>query len=133
MCSVILHFLPLFLLSKYAESNFLKITKYKICKLFIIGQNLTPHLIFLKHCPFKALGIVESVNIFLSIPHPFCAFGEYAESFKGALGDMGNLGLCAIHKIVPEFAEINKTYSENTRKESMRTWRRHKEPPVVFT
>jgi len=39
----------------------------------------------------------------------------------GAYGYMAKLGLFAIHKIVSEFAEINKTYSENTGKESMRT------------
>jgi hypothetical protein len=63
-----------------------------------------------------------------------CPGGLYVYSDNmGAYGDMANLGLCAIHKIVREFAEINKTYSENTRKESLRTRIRHKEPPAVFT
>jgi hypothetical protein len=42
-------------------------------------------------------------------------------------GEHGKLGLFSEHKIVSEYAESIQTYSENTRKESMRTWRRHKE------
>jgi hypothetical protein len=48
-------------------------------------------------------------------------------------GEQGKLGLFAVHKIVSEYAESIFMYSEDARKESMRTWRRRKENLGVFS
>ncbi len=55
------------------------------------------------------------------------------EKYLCLYGEHGKLGLVAVHKIVSEYAESIQTYSENTRKESMCTWRRRKETLGVFS
>ncbi len=49
--------------------------------------------------------------------------GKYLSVYR----EHGKLGLYAVHKIVSDYAESIKTYSENEGKESLRTWRRRKE------
>jgi hypothetical protein len=53
--------------------------------------------------------------------------------YLSVYGEHGKLGLFAVHKIVSEYGESIQTYSENTWKESMRTWRRRKETLGVFS
>jgi hypothetical protein len=53
--------------------------------------------------------------------------------YLSVYGENGKLGLFVVHKIISEYAESIKTYSENTRKESMHTWSRRKETLNVFS
>ncbi len=47
--------------------------------------------------------------------------------YLSVYGEHGKLGLFAVQNSVSEYAESIQVYSENMRKESMRTWRRRKE------
>ncbi len=78
MCSVFLRFFAV-MNSPYTQRAkiFNDNKKNKICTLFVQGQYM-PHSIFLKYCPSKSPGIVESENFFLHVLHSFCIFGEFA-------------------------------------------------------
>ena len=53
-------------------------------------------------------------------------------NYSGVNGKYGKLVLFAVHKVVFKYMASVLTYWENTRKESKRTRRRHKEPVHMF-
>jgi hypothetical protein len=59
-------------------------------------------------------------------------FGDYTESIYAYMEKMANWGYLRCTKSSPDTRKVFKN-SENTRKESMRTWRRRKETLDVFS
>jgi hypothetical protein len=82
MCSVFPRFLHI--LHIHREEILCKITKRKICKLFI-KEPLVRNT-----APLKSTGIGESENFFLRIFNSFCVFREYAESISAYMENTVN-------------------------------------------